>query len=128
MILGLNFRFESACRSRARFEGQPRRWGFGKSVARCRARNLKSASSEEARGLSLFLVLLAAGKTKPLSSEILLGPGRAAYLEHGLAESEPGGGGADAAGSANLRPLLSSIVTQDDIDGDCITACKDLVQ
>ena len=128
MTLGLNFLAENACRSRTRFDGQPRRRRFGKSVARCRARNLRSASSEVARRLSFLVVLLAAGKTKPLSSEILLGPGRAAYSEHGLAESEPGGGGADAAGSANLRPLLSSIVTQDDIDGDCITASKDFVQ
>jgi hypothetical protein len=128
MIVGLNFRVEKLCRSRARFEGQPRRWGFGKSVARCRARNFKSASSEEARGLSLLVVLLAAGKTKPLSSGIVPGPGRAAYLEHGLSKSQPGGGGTDAARSADLRPLLSSIVAQDDIDGNCIMASKEFVQ
>src|SRR6266851_8820498 len=110
MTLGLNFRVWSACRSRTRLEGQPRRRGFGKSVARCRARNLMSASSEEARCLFFLIDLLVADKAKPLSSGILFGLGDAAHSEHGLAESQPGGGRADAAGSTNLRPLLATIV------------------
>src|SRR5260370_25787031 len=127
MTLGLNFLAGNACRSRTRFDGQPRRRGFGKSVARCRARNLRSASSEEARRLFFLIDLLVADKAKPLSSGILLGLGDAAHSDHGLAESQPGGGGADAAGSTDLRPLLATIVAQDDIGGNFIPRSPEVV-